>query len=495
MTAVRTRFAPSPTGYLHVGNAWAAFFNWLFARNRGGVFVLRVEDTDRTRSTEEYEAAMREDFHWLGIVWDEGPDIGGPYGPYRQTERMSLYMRYAAELLARGAAYHCYCTPAELDAERMQAQAERRPYRYSGRCLNLTDEQRDTFIAEGRVPTIRVRIDSDRDPIVVDDLVLGRVEFAPEHLDDYIIVRSDGSPLYNFANVVDDHLMAITHIIRANEHLSNTPKQLVMYEAFGWTPPAVAHLPMILGPDRKKLSKRHGDASVREYRREGYLPEALRNFFALLAWHPEEDREIYSLPELIEKFRIEDLGKASPVFDTAKLEWMNGLYVRELLIQQPDRVVDLCLEVLAIAGLVEVPAQEQTRLYVHRVIETLGGRLKVGRDILAYGDFFFSDDVKYDADATRKHFTDPEVARVLAALRDRIASAPAPDVTAAEQIIRQLAADLGIHSREIIHPTRVALTGKTVGPGLFEIVGLLGTDRVVRRLHRAVEYIRKSRQP
>ena len=492
MTQVRTRAAPSPTGYLHIGNAWNAFFNWLFARSRGGVFVLRIEDTDRSRSTQEFEAAMLDDFRWLGTPWDEGPDSGGPYGPYRQTERAALYHRHAEELLARGAAYLCYCTPDELDAEHRRAQAERRPYRYSGRCRDLSQADRAKFIAEGRTPTIRLRLHDYDELIVVDDLVRGRVEFDPEHLDDYIIVRSDGSPLYNFANVVDDHLMAITQIIRGSEHLSNTPKQWVMYRALGWTPPAVAHLPTILGADRKKLSKRHGATSIRDYRHQGFLPEALLNFFALMAWYPEEDREIYSIDELIGKFRIEDVGKSSPVFDLTKLTWMNGVYMRDLMQRDPEPVVTVCLESLKAAGLLEGEATPALRRYVAQVIGVLGERLKVGRDILTYGDFFFSDAVEYDPAAARQYLNEPKVASTLARLRDRVAQAAVFDRDAIEQVVRQLAKDLGVSSREIIHPARVALTGKTVGPGLFELMALLGKDRVVKRLERAVEWVRQS---
>lgn len=295
--SVRTRYAGSPTGSLHIGGAWTAFFNWLFARHHRGTFIIRVEDTDRSRSTEEFERAILEDLRWLGLEWDEGPDTGGPYGPYRQTERFDLYRRYARELLERGAAYECFCTPEELEAERRRAQERRAPYRYSGRCRDLSPADRAAFVAEGRHPAIRVRIRDGGRVIVVNDLVRGAVEFSPEALDDYIIVRSDGSPLYNFANVVDDHLMAVTHSIRGAEHLSNTPKQLVVYEALGWTPPAFAHLPVILGANRKKLSKRFGDTAVRDYRRQGYLPEALLNFFALMGWYPQEDREIYTLAD------------------------------------------------------------------------------------------------------------------------------------------------------------------------------------------------------
>ncbi|MDQ7843929.1 MAG: glutamate--tRNA ligase [Armatimonadota bacterium] len=489
---MRTRYAPSPTGYLTIGGAWMAFFNWLFARSQGGRFVLRIEDTDRSRSSVEYEQAIFEDFRWLGLDWDEGPDRGGPYGPYRQTERMALYRRYAAELLARGAAYPCYCTPEELDAERARAKAENRPYRYSGRCRDLTPEQRARLEREGRRPTIRLRLADYGETIVVDDLVRGRVEFDPANLDDYIIVRSDGSPLYNFANVVDDHTMAITHVIRGVEHLSNTPKQWVMYRALGWAPPQVAHLPNILGADRKKLSKRTGDTAVRDYRRRGYLPAALLNFFALMAWYPEEDREIYSVEELVARFRIQDLGKASPVFDMEKLTWMNGVYMRALLHQDPTRVVDACLPALRAAGLVDGAPTEERAAYIRKVVEVLGDRLKVGQDIVVYGDFFFKDRVEYEPEAARRYLSDPGVAPILQALRERVAAAPALEVAEAEAILRSLAAERGLPARAVVHPTRVALTGKTAGPGLFELMALLGKDRVVRRLDDAVAFLRRS---
>ena len=484
MVTVRTRYAGSPTGYLHIGGAWNTFFVWLFARHSRGTMILRMEDTDRTRSTQEYERAILEDLRWLGLDWDEGPDVGGPYGPYRQTERFDLYTQFARELLQRGAAYECFCTPEELEAERRLAKERRAPYRYSGRCRTLSAAERERFLAEGRKAAVRVHIKDFGRSIVVDDLVRGRVEFSPEHLDDYIIVRSDGSPLYNFANVVDDHLMTITHVIRGAEHLSNTPKQLVMYEALGWPPPQFAHLPVILGTDRKKLSKRSGDTAVRDYHRQGYLPAALLNFFALMGWYPEEDREIYSVPELVEKFRIEDLGKASPVFDLTKLEWMNGVYMRRALEQEPERVVDVCLDVLKERGLLTDPVSTGQRAYVAQVVRTLGDRLKVGTDILAYGDFFFTE-VSFEPAAEEKYLRQPEIPAILRTLAERLDRDGAWSREVAESAVRGLAEERGVHSREIIHPVRVALTGKTLGPGLFELMEVLGRQRVVDRLRAA----------
>jgi nondiscriminating glutamyl-tRNA synthetase len=489
---VRTRYAPSPTGYLHVGGAWMAFFNWLFARHSRGVFVLRIEDTDRSRSTEAFEAALLADLRWLGLDWDEGPDIGGPYGPYRQTERGPLYDQHARSLLEKAAAYLCYCTPEELEAERQRAQAEHRPYRYSGRCRDLSQAERDRLAAEGRRPTLRFRVPSGHPLIVVDDLVLGRVEFHPEDLDDFIIQRSDGTPLYNFANVVDDHTMRMTDVLRGSEHLSNTPRQFLMYEAFGWDTPRVAHLPILLGVDRKKLSKRHGDTAVREYAEQGYLPEALVNFFALMGWYPEDGREVFTVPELLQRFRIEEMGKSPAVFDTQKLNWLNGMYMQEVYGRTPDRVVDLVITALKREGLLDGEVSPEQRAYVARVVGIMGERLRLPRDILTYGDFFFRDAVAYDPAAVRKVLAGPEAAALLRHMRRALAAAPRFDREAIEAAVRGAAAERGVESKVVIHPLRVALTGKTVGPGLFELIEVLGKERVLARLDRAIALIESA---
>jgi glutamyl-tRNA synthetase len=486
MSGIRTRFAPSPTGYLHIGGAWTAFFNWLHTRHHKGTFVLRIEDTDRSRSTEAFEAAILDDFRWLGITWGEGPDVGGPVGPYRQTERSHLYSQYARELLERGAAYPCYCTAEELDAERKRAEAEKRSHRYSGRCRTLTAEQRGAFETEGRLPSLRLRIKTLDEAIVVDDMIRGRVVFDPEHLDDYIIVRSDGTPLYNFANVVDDHLMNVSTVIRASEHLSNTPKQFVMYRALGWTPPQVAHLPVILGADRKKLSKRHGDTSVRDYREQGFLPEAVLNFFALMAWHPDAEREIYDLDELIRAFKIEDVGLASPIFDLDKLTWLNGVYMRRLLEHDPDRVVDLCAEILRREGLLAGDPTAAQRQHLADVVRVVGERLHIGQDIITYGDFFFRD-VTYEPAAATKHLT-AGASPLLASYADALVALTSFDRGAIESTLRRVCADAGVEVRALVHPARVALTGKTAGPGLFELTELLGPETAAKRLRRAADY-------
>ncbi len=492
---VRTRYAPSPTGYLHVGGAWMAFFNWLFARRHGGQFVLRIEDTDRSRSTEEHEASILEDLRWLRLDWDEGPDIGGPHGPYRQTERGALYRRHAQVLRERGAAYHCYCTPEELEAERQRAAAEHRPYRYSGCCRNLSDAEQARRAAEGRKPTLRFRVPSTHPPLVVDDLVLGRVEFDPADIDDFIIERSDGTPLYNFANVVDDHMMEITDIVRGSEHLSNTPRQFLMYEAFEWTQPRVAHLPVLLGADRKKLSKRHGDTAVREYKAQGFLPEALINFFALMGWYPEDGRELFTVSELIRRFRIEEMGKSGAVFDPQKLSWMNGVYMQEAYQQNPDRIVDLVVGCLQQEGLLDGQVTAEQRAYVAQVVGIMGERLRLPRDILTYGDFFFQTEVTYDPRAVQKHLRGPRTGDLLRRLGEALRATRTFDRAAIEAAVRGAAAGMSVESKVVIHPLRVAVTGKTVGPGLFELLEVLGKERVLARLDRAIAIAEAAEPP
>lgn len=463
-----------------------AFFNWLFARHHRGQFVLRVEDTDRSRSIEEYERSILEDLRWLGIDWDEGPDISGPHGPYRQTERGPIYETYARRLLEMRAAYPCYCTREELEADRERAIADHRPPRYSGRCRALTPEQRRQHETEGRSATLRFKVPDAHPPIIVDDLVLGRVEFDPRDLDDFIVQRSDGTPLYNFANVIDDREMEMTHIVRGSEHLSNTPRQLLLYEAFGWQPPRVAHLPVLLGVDRKKLSKRHGDTSVREYAAQGFLPEALVNFFALMGWYPEDGRELFTVPELVERFRIEEMGKSAAVFDVQKLSWMNGVYMQAAYRANPDRVIDLVISLLRERGLLNGEVTPEHRAYVARVVAVMGERLRLPRDVLTYGDFFFRPQVDFDAQAVAKYLSRPGASDLLRQLRSALAGTPSWDVTAIEAAVRGAAEQLGVESKVVIHPLRVALTGKTVGPGLFELIEVLGRERVLERLDRAI---------
>jgi glutamyl-tRNA synthetase len=497
---VRTRYAPSPTGYLHVGGAWMAFFNWLFARHAKGQFILRVEDTDRSRSTEEHERSILEDLRWLGIDWDEGPDVGGPYGPYRQTERGPTYEEHARVLVERGAAYPCYCTREEIEADRQRAALEHRPPRYSGRCRNLTPEERRQREAEGRPSTLRFRVPEGRAPIVVDDLVLGRVEFDPADLDDFIIQRSDGSPLYNFANVVDDHGMRITDIVRGSEHLSNTPRQFLMYEAFGWESPRVAHLPVLLGVDRKKLSKRHGDTSVREYAAQGFLPEALVNFFALMGWYPEDGRELFTVSELIERFRIEEMGKSGAVFDVQKLIWMNGVYMHAAYREDPDRVIGLVIATLREKGLLDGEVTPEQRAYVGRVVAIMGERLRLPQDVVTYGDFFFQPDAEY-AQALQKNpaavrtLVGAGGTRLLRDLRDALGRVEPFSRASIEEAVLSTGRAAGASPKIVNRLLRDAITNKTVGPGLFELLEVLGKHRVLHRLDAVIKIAEAEEPP
>src|SRR5215831_1520699 len=323
---MRVRFAPSPTGHLHVGNARTALFNWLLAHGKDGTFILRIEDTDAERSTKESEASILEDLRWLGLDWDEGPDVGGAHGPYRQSERLHLYESYAKELLAAGAAYHCFCTTAQLDLDRQAALAEGRPTRYAGTCRRITRAQADARIANGERPAIRFRVPAHRD-VVFTDAVRGDVRFPADVIGDPVIVRADGHPAYNFAVVVDDALMDITHVIRGEDHISNTPRQILLYEALGFTPPVFAHLALVMGPDHSPLSKRHGATSVAEFRSRGYLPEALCNYLALIGWSPGHDEELLPIEELAKRFSLEHVGLSAGVFDEEKLAWVNRHYL------------------------------------------------------------------------------------------------------------------------------------------------------------------------
>ncbi len=481
---VRVRFAPSPTGALHVGGARTALFNWLFARHHGGRFVLRSEDTDRERSRPEWERAIMDALSWLGLDWDEGPDKGGPYGPYRQSERLDLYRAEAERLLARGDAYLCFCTPEELARRREEALAHGLPPRYDGRCRDLTAGERARLQAEGRRPVIRVRAPG-AGTTVVEDLTRGAVAFDNDKmLDDFVILKSDGWPTYNFACTVDDHLMRISHVIRAEEHLSNTPRQLHLCRLLGYDPPRFAHVPMILAPDRSKLSKRHGAVAVEEFRAAGYLPEAIVNYLCLLGWSPGDDREIFTLEEAARLFTLERVNRTAAVYDVEKLTWMNGHYLRAADL---DRLADLVEPRLAAAGLLD--GERPDRPWLKRVLAAVRDRARTLAEIPDLVSYFFREPDTYEDKGVRKHFQ-PEAAGLLEEARAVLAGLEPWTVEAIEAAYRGLAARLGIAAGALIHPTRLALTGRTVGPGLFDVIYLLGRERCLERLERAVRFIR-----
>ena len=462
---VRVRFAPSPTGHLHVGGARTALFNWLFARHHGGTFILRIEDTDRSRSTEEHLAAILDALRWLELDWDEGPPGPG----YRQTERLDLYRAHAGRLVASGRAYYCDCPPAQLEAERKAAEARKETFRYSGRC-------RARGLTAG---ALRLRI-PDTGATVVQDLIHGPVVFDHQQLDDWILVRTDGTPTYNFCVVVDDVDMRISHVIRGNDHLSNTPKQVLCYEALGCPVPAFAHVSMILGADRARLSKRHGATSVQAYREQGILPEALVNYLARLGWS-HGDQEIFSRVQLIERFDIKDVSSSGAVFDQAKLEWLSQEYIKA---SDGARLGALVRPFLAQAGLA---APDDTRLAA--MLETLRERAKTLREMVEVGRFYFERPTSYEATARAKLFTAAGAER-LGLLTERLRAVAPFTAPALEALYRELVAALGLKLVDLAQLTRLAVTGRTASPPLFDVLALLGREEVIARLRAAAEAAR-----
>lgn len=476
---VRVRIAPSPSGHLHVGTARTAVWNWLFARHHGGQFILRIEDTDTERSFPEMVDSIQASLHWLGLQWDEGP--------YFQSQRQEIYHVWVERLRQSANAYDCYCTPEELAAKRETAQREKKPLHYDGHCRNLTEADRARYQSAGRRGALRLRIPEGT--AHYNDLVYGEMTRANSELDDFVCVRADGRPTYNFACVIDDHDMRISHVIRGNDHITNTFKQILIYRALGLEPPQFAHLPLNLGKDRHKISKREGATSVIEYQRMGFLPEAMVNFLALLGWSPGDDREIMTAEEMIQAFSLERVNVSNVIFDLQKLEWMNGEYIRKM---DTNTLLERLTPVLMESGLV-------TRLHIQthwswmlRVVETLRERMHLLNDIADMGAFYFTDRFDYEAKGTQKHFGRPGVAEDLNLLASEFAVISEREFNKehTEDVLRKLAEQLGRSPAELIHPLRLALTGTTAGPGMFDIIELLGRDQCVQRLQRAVSTIR-----
>jgi len=457
---VRVRFPPSPTGHLHVGSARTALFNWLFARRHKGVFILRIEDTDRARSTENYIASIVEALHWLGLHWDEGP--------YRQTERLEIYRAHADRLLAEGKAYRCECPPEELLAQRRAAQSRGETFRYSGRCR--------TREVPASVPhVLRLRIPPEG-RIVVRDLIHGEVTFDLVQLDDWILVRSDRTPTYNFSVVVDDVTMKITHVIRGDDHLSNTPKQLLCYQALGYPLPAFAHIPMILGTDRSRLSKRHGATSVLAFKEEGFLPEAMVNYLARLGWS-HGDQEVFSVEELTQLFDLAGVGAAGAVFDLGKLQWLNNYWIRQV---DSDRLARELLPFLARAGL---PAPSDLG-WLARIIEGLKERSKTLAEMAEHTAFYLARPTRYDPQAAQKFFTAEALPRLRLLLR-RLEALASFEPGPLEEVYRGLVSELGLKLVDLAQLTRLAVTGKTTSPPIFQVLPLLGKAEALTRLRAA----------
>ncbi len=460
---MRVRFAPSPTGQLHVGNARTALFNWLLARGQGGTFILRIEDTDAERSTRESEAAILRDLRWLGLDWDEGPDGGGSHGPYRQSERLHLYQSYAKELLSADAAYYCFCSTAQLEAERQEALAAGRPARYAGTCRRLSKDQAAARITAGERPAIRFRVPDDRD-VVFTDAVRGEVRFQTDVIGDPVIVRADGTPAYNFAVVVDDALMQVTHVIRGEDHISNTPRQILLYEALGFSPPVFAHLAMVMGPDHAPLSKRHGATSVGEFRSKGYLPEALVNYLALIGWSPGGNDELLPIDELARRFSLEHVGHSAGVFDEEKLAWANRHYLK---IADSTRVAELSLPYFEESG---VPMSPDARglQFLASAMPMASASVDRLSQVPARLAFLFG----YDAEAALRDRRTVEEMRgasaraVVHALAEELTTAPRLDREKFREVANRVKGRTGQKGKALFHPIRVALTGRAEGPEL-----------------------------
>jgi glutamyl-tRNA synthetase len=463
---------------LHVGGARTAVFNWLLARRHGGTFILRIEDTDRERSTDAARDAILESLRWLGLDWDEGP--------FYQSQRVERHVEAAGRLLESGHAYRCFCTADELEAERSAAQAARQNYVYSRRCRPLSRAVAEARAAAGEPFTVRFAVPAGRTEW--DDLVHGRTGFDNAQIGDFIVLRSDGGPVYNLAATVDDLDMQITHVIRGDDHVSNTPRQILIYRALGAEPPRFAHVPLLFGPDRQKLSKRHGAQSVEEFREMGYLPQALVNFLALLGWSPGDDREVMDLNELVQAFSLERITGKSAIFETAKLEWLNGQHLARL---SRERLADLMGPWFVRAGIATASLLEERRAWFESLLEVLRPRVRLLPDFLTLGRPYFPGAIEYRPDAAAKFWSDPAQARaLLGELRATLDALPDfDDKTRVETAVRDLAAGRGGEFSTLIHPLRVALTGMRVSPGIFDVLSAMGKGLALARIDDALSYL------
>jgi len=477
-TMVRVRFAPSPTGYLHIGGARTALFNYLFARRHGGTFILRIEDTDQKRFQPEALAEIYESLKWLGLTWDEGPDVGGPAAPYVQSQRTAIYRQHAEQLLAEGKAYRCFCTPERL-AQVREEQEKAKMQQGSGydrHCRHLPAAETERQYESQQSHVIRFKIPLER-TIAFSDIIRGPIQIRGELLDDFVLLKSDGFPTYHLANIVDDHLMGVTHVLRGDEWLTSTPRHILLYEAFGWEPPQFAHLPIILAPGGGKLSKRKGAASVLDYRQAGYLPDALFNFLALIGWNPGNDKEIMSREELCQRFSLEQISPKASVFDEKKLEWMNAEYMK--MERHFSEILDIVKKDW------EQKGYDKNGNYYENVLKLFIPRAKKITEISESGfsGYFFEDPIEFEKEKSEKYLT-KEFLPILQQLVYELNQLSENDFTPnqIELVLKRIAQKKDIKIGEIIHPTRLALSGKSIGPGLFEMMAVLGKDVVLQRL-------------
>ena len=483
MTPPRVRFAPSPTGYLHVGGARTALFNWLFARRHGGVFVLRIEDTDVERSSSDMVDAVLGGMRWLGLDWDEGPGVGGAHGPYFQSERLDRYREMADRLVREGRAYYCYCTPEELRAKHEVAERAGGAWHYDRTCLQLPRDEVEAREARGMARAVRFHVPAGA--MRFDDLVHGSIEFDCAHIEDFVILRSDNHPTYHLSVVSDDVEMKISHVVRGDDHISNTPKQILLYQAVGAALPRFAHVPLILGPDKKRLSKRHGATSVMEYARQGYLPEAMVNFLSLLGWSPGSDQEVFSREELVAAFSLEGIGGGSAIFNPEKLDWFNQQHIIRLA---PEELARRLKPVFEAASIWNDRYLSDRQTWFAAVLELLKPRVRRFDEFVSQGRFFFSEAVDYDPSAVAKHLAVAGMRDHLTALISAWRALDGFEPATIEAALRAVADARGVKAASLIHAVRVAVTGRAVSPGLFEVLVLVGSELTLARLQAALPF-------
>jgi len=475
---VRVRIGPSPTGDPHVGTAYIALFNYVFAKQNGGQLVLRIEDTDRTRSRPEWETMLIDSLGWLGITWDEGPDVGGPHGPYRQSERGAIYQEHVAMLLERGAAYRCFCTAERLAEVREQQKARKEALGYDGLCRSLAASEVEARLADGTPHVVRLAVDKEGTTVVKDRL-RGDVSFENSQVDDQVLLKSDGMPTYHLANVVDDHLMGITHVMRAEEWITSTPKHVMLYEGFGWQAPEWIHMPLLRNADKSKISKRKNPVSINYYREAGFLPEALLNYLGMMGWTMPEGEEKFTVEEMTKAFTLDRISLGGPVFDVQKLTWLNGLYLRE---RGPDHLLKT---------LRQGPLSDEA---LARLMPLVVERIDKLEDFVPYASFFFAGQVPYDAEATKelmpKKRSVKEIRKALEGVVEMIDAMPQLDAEKLEAGLRELCEKLEWKTRELFMPVRVAVTGRKATPPLFETMVVLGKERCRTRLRAAIAHVR-----
>jgi len=480
--SVRVRFAPSPTGYPHVGNIRTALFNWLFARHCGGSFIVRIEDTDITRKVEGTVEVILDGLRWLGLDWDEGPEVGGKYSPYFQSQRLDIYQGVAERLISQGDAYYCYCSPQRLEEMRAEQVRRKQPPGYDRYCRNLSQEERSKKGAEGITPVVRFKTPLSGQTRF-NDLIRDEVVFENNTIDDFVLLKSDGYPTYHLANVVDDHLMEITHVLRAEEWLSSTPRHLLLYQALGFEPPQFAHLPMILGADRAKLSKRHGAVSITDYREQGYLPETMVNFLALLGWSLDDRTEILSRRELIDNFSLERVGRTAAIFNQDKLNWMNGVYIRSLSLEDFIQRARPFLD----RGLPPEAKRPLSIDYVRQIMPLIQERARTLVEVADLAQFFFVDELDYAPSLLiGKNMNQELAARALDTGQQRLGQLEVFDTESLEAMLRPLAVELGLKTGQLFGTLRVAVTGRTAAPPLFQTMAVLGKERCLKRIEAAL---------